>query len=393
MNGDGARNRWFGVGHSDAPNPGVACAEAAVEAIQGREPTILFVLTSLRADFAPIVAAARASAGPGTTIVGGTTFGEITPAGVSEAGVTVIALGGSGITVKTAISRDAMGRQRQAGIEVASAVGRTDRAHQVLLMIPDGGLDQQHEIVRGAYSVVGAGVPMAGGCTADPGTLKTHQFYGDHSGVEVLSGSVIAVLIGSDGPIGIGMAHGWRRTGEPMSLTRSEETRIYEFDHEPALDVYLRRVGADPSTAADLHAVGAVANYHPFGLARRSGEDIRIIYSVDPTDRSMTCFADVPQGALVWLMETDRQSLIDSGRQSCLQAVAGLEKAQPIGVVVFNCGVRKIILEEDVCKEIAKIVESAQGAAVAGYYSMGEVARIRGARGMHHLTSVAVAFG
>ncbi|MBN1173623.1 MAG: FIST C-terminal domain-containing protein [Micromonosporaceae bacterium] len=386
-------DRWFGVGHSLASDPAVACAEATASAIKGRDAAILFVFTSLREGFSAIVEAARAGAGPGTAIVGGTTFGEIGPLGPSDQGIVAVALGGAGLTVRTAVSRDAPLWQRQAGAEVAQAVGRTGRPHQVLMLIPDGVLDRQHEVVRGAYSVVGASIPMAGGCTGDAAYVKTYQFYGDHTGVEVLTGSVIAVLIGSDGPIGVGMAHGWRPYGEPMSLTSSEETRIHEFDHQPALDTYLRRVGVDDSIANDPAAVIDLTLMHPLGLARRSGEDIRIIYSVDIADRSMTCFADVQQGSLAWLMETDRESLIDSGQQSCSQAIEGLNGEDPIGVLVFNCGVRKLMLKEGTSEEVARIAEAANGAPVAGYYSMGEIARIRGARGMHHLTSVALAFG
>ncbi|MFG2038352.1 FIST N-terminal domain-containing protein [Dactylosporangium sp. NPDC048998] len=56
-------------------------------------------------------------------------------------------------------------------------------------------------MVRGAYSVVGATVPLVGGLTADG-----RQFLGDR----VLPGGVVGVAIGSDRPIGIGIAHGWR---------------------------------------------------------------------------------------------------------------------------------------------------------------------------------------
>ncbi|MBT8225240.1 MAG: hypothetical protein HKP61_00040 [Dactylosporangium sp.] len=385
--------RWFGVGHSTASDAGDACAEATASAIGGRDAAILLVFTSRDQGLAAMAEAARAGVGPNTEVVGCSTFGEFAPSGLVSNGVVAVALGGSGVSVRTAVYRNAAGRQREAGTEVAETVGSTGRPHEVLVMIPDGALGRHHEIIRGAYSIVGAGIPMAGGCAADLSYVKTHQFYGDHSRVDVLSGSVVAALIGSDGPIGVGMAHGWRPYGEPMSLTSSEETRIYEFDHQPALDVYLRRIGRDASIANDVEAMKELTLSYPLGLARRSGEDIRIIYFVDPADRSMVCFADVHQGALAWLMETDRESLINSGQQSCSQAVSSLNGTQPIGVIAFNCGVRKKMLEDGVSEEIARIVEPAQGAPVAGFYSMGEIARIRGARGMHHLTSVSLAFG
>jgi hypothetical protein len=351
------------------------------------------LFTSRDQDLSGIVAGARASVGAATAIVGCTTFGEITPSGATARSVLAMALGGDGITVRTALSRDARGRQRAAGTEVARELGRTGRPHEVLILIPDGAIGRHHEIVRGAYSIVGASVPMAGGCSGDRSYVKTHQFYGDHSGVEVLSASVTAVLIGSDGPIGVGLAHGWRAVGEPMVLTNSEETRIHEFDHQPALDVYLGRLGKDISFASDAAAMTDLTLVHPLGLARRSGEDIRVVESFDLADHSMLFFADVQQGALAWMMESDPESMIDSGGESCRQAIAKLDGVPPIGVIEFNCGVRKLLLRERAGEEVAKIVEAAAGAPVAGYYSMGEIARIRGTRGTHHMTAVSLAFG
>lgn len=387
-------NRWFGVGHSTTPDAAAACAEATAGAIEGRDPAVLFVFSSLgHADLPAVAEAARTSVGPGTAIVGGTTFGEIAPKGASTKGVVAMALGGDGITVRTALSREARGRQRAAGMEVAREVGRTGRQHEVLLMVPDGALGRQHEVIRGAYAVVGARTPMAGGCTAGELFNQTYQFYGDHSGVEILSGSVVCVLVGSDGPIGVGVAHGWRPYGEPLSLTSVDESRILQFDHQPALDVYLRRMGADPSLADDFAALAELSLRYPLGLARRTGQDIRIVYSMDPVERSITCFADVSQGALAWLMKTDQEALIGSGRQSCEEAISALDGAPPLGLMVFNCGVRMKMLKDGVSEEVAGMVDAADGAPVAGFYSMGEIARMRGTRGMHHLTSVSLAFG
>lgn len=390
-----AENRWFGAGYSTSPDPGNAGAEAVAQALAGRDAALLLVSTSMDPQHLPALAeAVRSGVRPGTAVVGCTTFAEITPKGPTEGGVVVVAIGGDGFTVRTALSRDLAGRQRDAGTEVAKALGETGRPNQVLTLIPDGSVGRQHELVRGAYSVVGAGIPMAGGCSADSAYRQTHQLFGDHSGVEVLTGSVVAAIIGSDGPIGIGMAHGWRRSGEPMMLTSSDEIRIHEFDHQPALDVYLRRTGCDPSIVNDSAAMSAVTITNPLGLARRSGEDIRVIYSVDPDDRSINCFADVQQGVLAWLMESDSQALIEGGQRSCEQAVSALGGAAPIGILEFDCGVRRMMLGAEGChEEIARMIDAAAGAPVAGYYSMGEIARIRGARGMHHMTSVSLAFG
>ncbi|MDP9389504.1 MAG: hypothetical protein M3Q48_16705, partial [Actinomycetota bacterium] len=113
--------------------------------------------------------------------------------------------------------------------------------HRVLLLLSDGLAGDQQEVVRGAYQMVGAEVPLVGGCAGDGLRMKgTFQL---HDG-EVLDRAVVAAAIASDAPFGIGVRHGWRRVGRPMLVTAAAGNRVDLLDDEPALDVYLHRPGA-----------------------------------------------------------------------------------------------------------------------------------------------------
>src|SRR4029077_19335279 len=96
-----------------------------------------------------------------------------------------------------------------AGAEAAACMKAIEpREHRVLLLLTDGLAGDQTLIVRGAYSVVGAQVPLVGGCAGDDLQMsRTHQLHDS----DVLSGAVVAAAIGSDAPLGIGVHHGWRR--------------------------------------------------------------------------------------------------------------------------------------------------------------------------------------
>src|SRR5581483_9533560 len=96
----------------------------------------------------------------------------------------------------TAVAHDASEDLRGAGERAASYAAFADkREHEVLLMLTDGLSGDQQEIVRGAYSVVGAGVRMVGGCAGDNLRMeRTFQLYGDR----VLSDAVVAAMISSD---------------------------------------------------------------------------------------------------------------------------------------------------------------------------------------------------
>ncbi|WP_432831583.1 FIST signal transduction protein [Dactylosporangium sp. CA-092794] len=372
--------RWFGAGHSTAADASKAGTEAAVAALAGRRAAAVFVFCSGGQDPATVLAAVRAEAGPDAVVVGGTGLGELSGAGATLHGVAVAAFGGAGFTVRAhAASIDELGA-RAAGAEAARVMAGVDAPHRVLLLLCDGTALGPHEIVRGAYSVLGATMPLVGGLTTGAPRL-----FGDRA----LPGGVIGVAIGSDRPIGIGIAHGWRRTEPPMIVTRSVAERVYEFDGEPALDVLLRRFDV-AGGAQELFDGGMIMR--PLGLSRRSGEDIRLLHNGDDGDRSVFGTTEVPQGALVWLMEGDHADLMAGTRDSVAEAIAGLGGAAPIGALAFDCGGRKLYFgEEGTAEEVGAIRAALGGAPFAGFYTVGEVARVRGASGMHQLTLVTLA--
>jgi hypothetical protein len=386
--------RWFGTGHSTLTDPAAAGAEAAAAALGGREPVVVFVFCSVGYQVPELFDGIRERVGAGV-IVGCTTSGQIGGGTVSRDGVSVTAWGGDGFAVRTHVSRNVSGRLRDAGVEAASCLGAVDQPHRALLMLADGLTGNQHEIVRGAFSVAGAVVPLVGGCAGDHLTyVRTYQFHGGRDGVEILSDAVVGVAIGSDRPLAVGIAHGWRKQGDALIVTSSQDGRVHELDGEPALDVFLRRLGLDESILDDEEAFRQAAFSHPLGLSRRSGEDIRVIHSADRSGRSLICLADVPQGALAWMMESDHGSLTDAAGQAAGQAVETLGGHPALGAMVFDCAARRIAIGEDGVKPehdgIAAVIPDVP---FGGFYTNGEIARVRGALGMHHFTVATLALG
>jgi hypothetical protein len=110
-------HRWVGVGRSGASNSHIAGAEAAAAAVAERpEPRLLIVFASAAHDLRALLAGIDAG---GVPVVGCSTAGEIASDGPGDGGVVVMALGGEGFAVETAVARDVPGRLREAGAEVA----------------------------------------------------------------------------------------------------------------------------------------------------------------------------------------------------------------------------------------------------------------------------------
>jgi hypothetical protein len=382
--------RWVGVGRSAAPEPVQAAEQAIGDALQGERPKLVVLFASEALDLKLLVGRAYELAG-GAPLVGCSTAGEIASGGPSDGGVVALAFGGSGFTVSTRCTTGLAASPRAAGADAASVLSDVVGApFHVLMLLTDGLAGDQQEVVRGAHSVAGAGVPLVGGCAGDDLRMAaTYQFFNG----DVLRDAVVVAGIGSEAPLGIGVRHGWEAVGDPMLVTESGPNRVDTLDDQPALDIYLDRLNAPAETRTDREAFIRFALEHPLGMARRSGEEqVRWIPSADFGSRSLVTSAEVSQGALVRLMAGDIASVLDATDGACADAVAALGGVAPRGMVVFDCAARRAVLgDEGIAAEIARVEHHAGTAPVAGFYTYGEIARTRGVAGFHNQTLVVLA--
>lgn len=380
--------RWFAVGSAPGADRD-AGVHAADEALVHEDAKLLVVFCSESLELSRLLAQIRTRS-TGVPVIGCTTAGEIATHGPSEAGLVVAAFGGDGFEVGTAVATSASQDLRGAGRSAARCLpARSDRPYRVLLLLTDGLSGDQQEVVRGAYGVVGAGVPLVGGCAGDDLKMtRTFQLYDD----DVLTDAVVAAGIASDAPLGIGVRHGWRRVGEPMLITSSGGNRVYTLNDQPALDVYLKHLGVGEPTEEGF---ARLALTHPFGLSRPSGEEqVRFVGGADFADRSLSCIAEVPQGGLAWIMEGDADSVLAATEAACRDSLAALCGRPPLGMLTFDCIARREVLgDQGIHSEIRRLTTVCGGAPVAGFYTYGEIARTRGMRGFHNQTLVILSVG
>ena len=385
-----APDRWVGVGRSRESDARRAGGEAAAEALRGRAARLLVVFCSDAYDLQVLLAEINDRSG-GVALVGCSTAGEISTGGPTDSGVVVVALGGEGFSVRTAVAEHASTRLREAGAEVAGIVADVeDRGHRALLLLTDGLAGDQQEIVRGAYGVLGAQTPLVGGCAGDDLKMsKTYQLHGEG----VYCDSVVGAAIASDGPLGIGVRHGWRKVGDPMVVAKSSENRVFVLDDRPALDVYLERLQAPPEAHSSPAAFTRFALTHPLGLSRRTGEEhVRFVAEADFERRALVCIAEVPQGGMAWFMKGDSESVLAATDAACRDALAPLGGRPPLGMIAFDCIARRGVLgDSGIGREVARIAGHADGAPVAGFYTYGEIARTQGISGFHNQTLVVLA--
>jgi hypothetical protein len=306
--------------------------------------------------------------------------------------VVVTAFGGPGFAVRTAAVPNASTRLREADEEVAASLADSldTYPHEVAILLSDALAGDQREVIRGVYAVMGATVPLVGGCAGDDFKLSaTFQLFDG----EVVSDTLVGALLASEAPLGVGVRHGWRPVGEPILVTRSAKNRVYTLDDRPALDVYLERFDAPDEARTDPAAFAQFSMTHPLGLGRRSTEEgARYVASANFDDGSLNMIAEVPQGGIVWFLEGDVDSVLGATDDACREAVEALDGRDPLLLLAFDCAARRLVLgDEGIKRETELIAGHACGAPVAGFYSYGEIARTRGPSGVHNETLVVLA--
>ena len=381
----------MGVGNSQSKDPWAAGQEAAKTALEGRDAKLLIVFCSDSYDLSALLAGIN-DASSSAPLIGCSTSGEIATNGPGDSGVVVTALGGDGFSISTALSENASADLRQAGVSAAVCLDEIEpREHKVMMLLTDGLAGDQQEIVRGAYSIAGAGISLVGGCAGDDMKMTTtYQLFNDR----VVSDAVVSAGISSDAPLGIGVRHGWRPVGDAFLVTRSSNNRVYSIDDEPALDAYLRMLNAPPEAHTDHAAFIKFAITHPLGLTRRSAEPhVRFVADADFEERSLICIAEVPQGGTANFLQGDEESVLIATDGACADALEFLSD-EPLGLIAFDCIARRGVLGDvGIATEVERISDHAKGAPVAGFYTYGEFARTHGLSGFHNQTLVVLAVG
>jgi len=387
--------RWLGVGHSSASDSRQAGRDAARDALDGSDPALLVVFSS-GPDPERMLAGIE-EACPGVPLIGCASQALIssTDSTGPVGGVVVTAIGGPGFQVSTAAAVAAGDQRRAAGAQVASCAANLPAdagPNQILLLLTEGALDHQEEILAGAYSMVGASAPLIGGTSGpDPNLGRSFQLHGR----QVLTDAVVGAMVTSDGPFGIAMRHGGRKVGEPMIVTHSIKGDLYTLDDKPALTAYLDRLNAPPEAYTDPAVFDMFNRSRPIGIRRRGGEEVRHVNSISRLKETwLRSSGEVPEGGLIWVMQGDHESTLEAANEACRAAIDALGGAAPLGLLAFDCISRSRVLgDQGTEEEVERMLKVAAGAPLAGFYTWGEIARTRGITGYHNQTLAVLAVG
>ncbi len=176
-------------------------------------------------------------------------------------------------------------------------------------------------------------------------------------------------LAGSRLLVGAASAGGWDDFGPDRRVTRADGATVLTLDDEPALSVYRRYLGP---FAAELPGSALL---FPLAL-RRQGTDtpiVRTILGVDEEAGSLRFAGEVPEGALVRLMRSDTDRLLDGAGDAARRAGRAAHTRTPSLVLCVSCVGRRAVMRSQVDEELEEVQAAYGNAVLTGFYSNGEI--------------------
>jgi len=373
----------IGIGLSRNPDAAAAAAEA-VEQAKGGAPCadIALAFGSIRHDQKRLHAELCRRIDP-AVLVGGTSYAEITNAGVSQESVAVLLLSLGGQRARFSHA-EAGPKPYETGSALARALpARSPEAGGLPLALLFTALASgyENELVRGFTDSAGR-MPVFGGMTCgdyaidinDPRCWVNYQYAGP-SLARQSSRLAVLDLDPARCRVGFGFGHGWKPVGPPVELTRCEGHKVYEVGGVPIFDYYrqfLGEAGSDDFFSQMMQRYGLC-------VLVGEGESRSLMKLPVLCDIKGGCVHFYPaedlQGRRAQLIQASRQGLISGARGAAERCKAPLGGLEPALVMVVSCCTRYGILHSQVEREVDAVREVfGRGVPVFGYYSGGEIA-------------------
>jgi hypothetical protein len=186
------------------------------------------------------------------------------------------------------------------------------------------------------------------------------------------------------------MGHPYFPDANGAVATRSEGRVVYEFNGRPAAEVMKEMVGV-----SELN--GDVFAKNPFGIKSSDvfGEyTIKSVARAD-ADGSLTFYAEIPEGAYLRHMQSDRDYAVASFKTTLERAIIDAGSPKKVGaIVIFNCILRHLLKCSMDIDDLAIIREVVGDVPVIGFNAFGEQGMtLGGAVGHYNQTATILVIG
>jgi len=252
----------------------------------------------------------------------------------------------------------------------------------------DGKILEGDTLIRSIENVVGTESNIFGGMAGDDISFTgTYVFTAD----KTTKHGIAALVFDEDKISFYGMAiSGWKPIGVLRTVTKSEDNLIYTIDDRPALEMYLRFLGEDRSSADDqVSFFDSIGIHYPFQIERENREPLMCgPIGYDREKGALICESNVQQGSKFRFSTPPdfdiKETLVEKAKE-----LKGDKDADAL--LIFSCAGRLAALGP-MAQEENEGLYSVWNVPMAGFYTYGEYGRgIDGKHEFHSTTNSWVA--
>lgn len=377
------------VGHSTGIDSEDAILEVLTQCtaqLGSHQPQAGILLAAIDFDHAFILSRIQ-DAFPGISLIGGTTYGEISSVlGFQEDSLTLMMFCSDTVEIRAGLGRglstDAAAAAREAMTSLGLG-GDLENA-KLCITIPDGIADGTEPALRQLQRLLPAGTPIVGGRAGDHFQFKqTYQFFQDEV---IQNGLPILVFCGAL-KVSHGVASGWQPLSRKATITKCDSPVVHEIDHQPATKFYQDYLGDFPISGEYPLAIFEEESDHFYLRASNH-------WNLETGDILFT--DEIPERAQVQITYATCDHIVAASQDSIKQALAYYPGEKPAAVLLFSCAARRWLLGHRTKEEYElgqQFIETT--VPVSGFYTYGEIGplEIGGQVRYHQETLVTVVIG
>lgn len=310
--------------------------------------------------------AALTCAFPNVPLAGCSTAGEITPVGMTQGGILLVAFPRDRFRVHTGIIEDIgnFGVERAAQVvrnlksQVRDTSDRGMRDRVFGMMMVDGLSNAEEPLIAAIHWAMNE-IQLVGGSAGDGLSFENTSLI--HDG-QVLARSAILILVECDVPFRIFKTQNFEPTPTKLVVTAADTQNriVYELNAEPAAREYAKAIGLMPDDLGPF-------SFASYPLVVKIGGDYycRSIRNMNP-DRSLSFFCAIDEGLVFTVATpTDIVTSTEMTLKSLESSIGAIDF-----VLGFDCVLRRLDAETRQVRH--KVEEIYRSNNVVGFHTYGE---------------------
>ena len=337
----------------------------------GFKPTLAMVFISIKQDRKTVCEILDSK---GIDIFGATSAGEFTDEQQSQGEIAILLLDINKDNYYIQLEDIGNKDLSEVAIHIAQTARKKFKSPGLILsgtiLSSTGKLLDGNTLVKKMEEVFGSGVSMFGGMAGDDITFTgTHVFTQKKS----TDYGVLVLVLNEEKISMCGMAiSGWKPMGVMRTVTKSDENLIYTIDDLPALEIYLRFLGKNASTADDqVSFFESITVHYPF-LIEREGRSPKVCGPIgyDKEKNALICESYVEQGSRFRFSTPPDFEIVDTVIFKANE-LRTESKADADALLIFSCAGRLSALGP-MAQQENEGLQQVWNVPMAGFYTYGE---------------------